>query len=348
MTLRRNTIGPGLAVLAASLLTTLAPPAESGGRKLMEILPLPGGTRTTANAINNAGVVVGDGDKADGYNHGLTWVKGKTTELPGAPPYTSTHIGGVGDPARAVGYSYGEDNLTQAFVSNKGKVTALRPLPGGVNTYATAVNNKGWIAGTGETPMITFHATLWKKPGKPVDLGTLGGENSEALGVTPANLGWVVGSAETETLERHATLWRNGKPRDLGTLPGGSTSIAWEVSSKKLIVGQSDNAKGNTRPVYWDAKLKIHGLGLPDGFTQGVATSINNSGLAAGLIVDADGAFHAAVFDIKKKTATDLNRLAPAGSGWTLIRATGINDAWQVVGQGMRNGNVRGFVFNLK
>jgi uncharacterized repeat protein (TIGR01451 family) len=41
---------------------------------------------------------------------------------------------------------------------------------------------------------------------------------------------------------------------------------------------------------------------------------------------------------------TDLNRLLPAGSGWQLGAAIDINDAGQVVGQGMHDGEGRGFL----
>ena len=41
---------------------------------------------------------------------------------------------------------------------------------------------------------------------------------------------------------------------------------------------------------------------------------------------------------------TDLNSLIPAGSGWVLNRATGINDAGQIVGSGTINGVLHVFL----
>jgi len=40
----------------------------------------------------------------------------------------------------------------------------------------------------------------------------------------------------------------------------------------------------------------------------------------------------------------DLNTLIPANSGWVLIAASHINDAGQIVGVGLLNGNLHGFL----
>ena len=43
--------------------------------------------------------------------------------------------------------------------------------------------------------------------------------------------------------------------------------------------------------------------------------------------------------------AVDLNNLA-AGAGWILSSATGINNAGQIVGVGLRDGQIRAFLLN--
>jgi hypothetical protein len=40
----------------------------------------------------------------------------------------------------------------------------------------------------------------------------------------------------------------------------------------------------------------------------------------------------------------DLNKLIPAGSGWVLIDAEGINAAGQIVGLGMHSGREHGYL----
>ena len=49
-----------------------------------------------------------------------------------------------------------------------------------------------------------------------IDLGTLGGPNSEAIEVNDSE--WVVGGADTRNGGFHPALWRSGNVRDLGTM----------------------------------------------------------------------------------------------------------------------------------
>jgi probable HAF family extracellular repeat protein len=82
---------------------------------------------------------------------------------------------------------------------------------------------------------------------KVVDLGTLGGSNSQAFGLSV--LGQVAGTSTTsEDATAHAFLWSNGKIHDLGNLPGGSTSGAAAVNILGQVVGESDNAQTDPNP----------------------------------------------------------------------------------------------------
>jgi probable HAF family extracellular repeat protein len=90
---------------------------------------------------------------------------------------------------------------------------------------------------------------------KLVDLGTLGGPNSyfatEPIVQAVDDRGTVVGAADTQTPDpnhpgsyiAHAYRWRKGRISDLGTLPGGQSSVAFWVNGRGLIIGDSDNGR---------------------------------------------------------------------------------------------------------
>jgi probable HAF family extracellular repeat protein len=68
------------------------------------------------------------------------------------------------------------------------------------------------------------------------DLGTLGGDNGQALWVNDA--GEVIGQADLPgSIVHHGFLWRNAVMTDLGTL--GSTSFAEGINSNGQVVGRS-------------------------------------------------------------------------------------------------------------
>jgi probable HAF family extracellular repeat protein len=69
---------------------------------------------------------------------------------------------------------------------------------------------------------------------------------------------------------------------------------------------------------------------------------INNRHQIVGTSTLASGQQHAYIFS--RAAMTDLNELIPAGSGWILVAATGINDAGEIVGNGSINGQTHAFL----
>jgi hypothetical protein len=57
--------------------------------------------------------------------------------------------------------------------------------------------------------------------------------------------------------------------------------------------------------------------------------------------------FHAILFDPDRGTTIDLNSLLPKGSGWVLTDAVGINNNGQVLGYGLLDGQMHGYVLDL-
>jgi len=120
--------------------------------------------------------------------------------------------------------------LAHAFRWQNGVTTDLGALPGANNSANSGINERGWIAGFSENGVIdpvagfpAVHAVLWKD-GEIIDLGTLGGYESNAVSVN--NEGQVVGFSTINATPdpfsfigapTHTFIWKNGVMQDLGT-----------------------------------------------------------------------------------------------------------------------------------
>ncbi|MEI9947754.1 MAG: hypothetical protein WDO74_01955 [Pseudomonadota bacterium] len=121
----------------------------------------------------------------------------------------------------------------------------LDPTHPSVTHAATALNNHGTVVGfsslqvswQGSFDLTVQHAFRWKADTGMVDLGTLGGVQSFAVGVNDADE--VAGSASLPDDDVHAAVWdAQGRIRDLGTL-GGRGSRASGINNRGQVVGTS-------------------------------------------------------------------------------------------------------------
>jgi len=170
------------------------------------------------------------------------------------------------------------------------------------------------------------------------DLGTLGGDSSEALDVNTG--GQVVGWSATAGGQNHAFLYRAGAMTDLGTLPGGTSSVATAINDLSQVVGYGGiNAYGPMFQEYmqgfiWrDGSMQSLGaLYCPCSFNVRYGTSaayhINIGGAAVGDSETYRGKTVRHAFLWRDGVMQDI-----AGAGSTSISyAYGINAAGQVVG----------------
>jgi probable HAF family extracellular repeat protein len=161
---------------------------------------------------------------------------------------------------------------------------------------------------------------------------------SAAYGINAA--GTIVGDGQLADGSFRAIVW---SPADsaivLGTF-GGTSSQATGVNDSGEVVGFASEASGyqHAFSMVDDLMADLGTLGGGSSYAYGV----NESGEVVGYSWLADGDQHA--FLDTGGTMLDLNSLIPANSGWELLTAYGINDAGQITGEGLYDGQLCAFL----
>jgi len=228
---------------------------------------------------------------------------------------------------------------------NRSVAFDLGALPGDNESRAVAINASGQAVGESDNSRgFIYHAFYWNGlsgGGMMTNLGTLGGLYSIAYGINAS--GQVIGSAASAAGTGYAFRWSvSGGMTGLGTLPGGSSSEAHAINDSGQIVGFSTIAARATHAFLYSSAMSD--LGTLGG-SSSRAAAINAAGQVVGSADTAAGAGHAFLYT--GGTMNDLNSLIPAGSGWELQGAAGINDAGQIVGTGTINGQTHGFLLSV-
>lgn len=153
--------------------------------------------------INASGQIVGTAlitrDRA------FFWNDGNFTELGtlgGAYSYASD----ISDGSVIVGVSTTVEGTPLASLWYNGAVFTLGTLDGDVASVANRVNNTGLVAGYSMNADGIYHPVLFDTNAEMnMDLGTFGGDNGNALGISDA--GVVVGHAQMVSGDFHAFVW---------------------------------------------------------------------------------------------------------------------------------------------
>ncbi len=244
--------------------------------------------------------------------------------VPQADAYAPQHISGNG---QIVGYMG-----SQPVLINGGHVTNL---PG----WGQAVNDSGQVAyQTG--PISGIQNSFIYSNGTNTSLGTVPGY--EGTYVSGINNSGQVAAAVTHDLTGGGTFqsqpaFYNGQTLvPLGTF-GGTYGNAVAINNKGDVVGYATNAENALVGFVSHNGGPLISLGTLPGGVNVMPTSINDSGQ----IVGYTGAQGTGAFLYQNGVLTNLNSLlSPSASNISLLNAYAINNAGQIVAEGILKGSI--------
>ena len=335
----------GLGLLVAPLAVAASASAACPARvaySVTDLGTLGSGNVSVANAINNAGVVVGFTEPTPGKPNGFRWTAGKMIGLgtePGADYSTANAINGAGQIAGTADRSSGGYGYPVRW-SATGVLTDL----GGPVTNELGVGNAIDPAGR-----VAGGQRLANSEGSPVaELYNTDG-TAIYLGDPPDSLGAATGiNASDQVVGSPAFVWKAGTLTRLPALPGvgAGDAGATAINAAGQVVGWSGTAAGAQHAALWSSARTITDLGTINGIRYNQANAINAAGQVVGTADPECQPCAEPVAWLRNPggALTNLNTLIPAGSGWTLEQANGINDRGQIVGAGLHHGALHAYL----
>ena len=149
---------------------------------------------------------------------------------------------------------------------------------------ASAINNDGLVVGLATIQGNQYRAAVLWKNGAIVELGI--DDNlaaAEAINAKGQIAAWSWHGADSE-----AYRWTDGAVQILEA-PGNLRRYAYGINDAGQVVGYVQTTPiTEERPVLWERDGALIELDLPDGFTEGRATAINNAGQIVGTAWKAD------------------------------------------------------------
>jgi len=383
-------------VISLGMLGLLVLPAGLAARensepryKVVDLGPL-GGTYSQAFYVTSQGMASGEASLADGNWHAILWQGRSKRDLGTLGGLNSSAFGSPNATGQVVGEAEtshpdpnGEDfcgfygsgapwsgTTCLGFLWQDGSMTPLATL-GGYNGAASAINNRGVVAGNAETarrdstcppydPSQGQYQVLENKPvvwenGRIRELPTYK-DDPDGFAIAINDYGQAAGgSGVCSTFNVinglylspvHALLWDHGKVTNLGSLGGNFGNQAHAINNRGQVVGASDLAGDAVfHGFLWSQSTGIEDIPPVPGDTYSVALAINDPGVVTGVSIDATFTnLHA--FVVVDGAPTDLNTLIAADSSLQLETACGINSRGEITGLAVEKstGQYRGYL----
>jgi len=283
--------------------------------------------------INASGVASGT-DSRFSVNAPALWVDGAVTDLASLDGWGSAEW--VNASNVASGYVETDSGFHAAVWSSTGVLTDIGAVVGGDFNTANAINDNGDC-----TIDDLYDGKAYLSPGCTgsglVDLGSLGKGNTSAIAIN-AN-GQVAGASNAKGGQR-AYLYTNGQMKNLGVLTGYVRSDARGLNGKGHVVGRCADADDKSIGYYWNGTkmLSVGTLGGKHSFAYG----INYFDVIVGSAQNKQEIWRPFILDkgTKGSKMIDLTTMIDSsGAGWSLVSALGINNAGQIIVQGVVAGD---------
>jgi probable HAF family extracellular repeat protein len=282
---------------------------------------------------------------------------------------TSTYFGSTGEDF----CSFGTHRQCLGAIWKNRALKALPTLKCGSNSNgcknasAFDLNNRGQVIGFAENGILDptcapgtlyqlyrFEAVIWGPDGEIRQLQPYGSD-TVAFGFGINDNGQAVGSSglcsntslpPLNPAGEHAVLWESdGTPTDLGNL-GGTYNVASSINNRGVVVGGAMSPiDGTVHAFRWSRETGMQDFGAFPGAVITVAPccrTINDRGEMVGWAINGT-TFNSTALVWQGKVPVDLNTLIPKDSGWYLQGALSINDAGEIVGYGLIDGNLHAF-----
>jgi len=312
-------------------------------------------SNTSVHAVLWAGVPM-DLGTLGGPNSNVSWPNHSTKgEVVGIAETAAQNP--LGEAWSCSAFFFGPDGyVCNGFAWQDGVMTPLPSFPGGIDSYAAGVNNKGQVVGWAENgvhdptcnnsppfnQVLQFEAAIWGPrinqmtqlpplAPDPDSAATAINDKGQVVGISGLCSN-AVGGASAE----HALLWENGIPTDLGSIGGQAWNTPIAINNQGTIVGfgnisGDENAAENPAAFIWTPANKMQEIPPYSTDTNNAAFDINEKGQVVGNSFNVNaGTSRATLW--QNNTLIDLNTLVIQPTSLYLILAQGINDAGEITG----------------